>query len=470
MKFKLSFIVTLAVAILLGCATTRTNVNFFDTINSNLQRADFNAAIARIDKGRELKEYTKKDRVLYYLDKGAVLYYLGRHEESARHFSQAELDMEALFTKSISSAAASFLLNDNALPYYGEVYENLYVNILQAMNYINLEKFDDAYVEIRRVNEKLQELSDKYNEFVEKMNQSDEAEIKVKATSLKFHDDVLAHYLSFLIFRAAREYDNCRISLLKMQQAWKTHSDVYSHNMPETVKKQFQLSSSRKDFIEENERCPKLNVVAFTGQAPRKKAVGGKITTYEDAIGISSLEFPVPLPNIPFPGMKEGYHFKFAFPVLEKGRSQVSHIEVILDGQMAGRLQLLEDMGKVAIHTFETKKDIVYLKTIIRTLSKGLAAAEAKEKLRKETKANDFWGSVMDAAVDMGVDATENADLRCWRTMPKMCYIGEFNVNPGEHEIRLKFYNKQGQLLHSQHWPAYKAGNSLNLIDTVLLN
>ncbi len=470
MKSRMYFIVTLAVAIVIGCASTRTNVNFFDTINANLQKADFNATIAQIEKGRELKEYTKKDRVLYYLDKGAVLYYMGQYKESAKHLNQAELDMEALFTKSISSAAASLLLNDNALPYFGEVYENLYVNILQAMNYINLEMFDDAYVEIRRVNEKLQELSDKYNELVQNMNQSDESEIKVQAKSLNFHNDVLAHYLSFLIFRAAREYDNCRISLLKMQQAWKTHTDIYNHEMPGLIKKQLILSSSRKEFIEQNEQHPKLNIVAFTGQAPRKKAVGGKITTYEDAIGISSLEFPVPLPNIPFPGMKEGYHFKFAFPILEKGYSQVDHIDAVIDGQMAGRLHLLENLGQVAFHTFETKKDIAYLKTIIRTVSKGLAAAEAKEKLRKETEANDFWGAIMDAAVDIGVDATENADLRCWRTMPNMCYIGEFNVNPGEHEILLKYYNKQKQLLHSQRWPAYNVRNSLNLIDAAFLN
>ena len=101
---------------------------------------------------------------------------------------------------------------------------------------------------------------------------------------------------------------------------------------------------------------------------------------------------------------------------------------------------------------------------------KGLAAVEAKKKLRKETKATGFWADVLDAAVDVSVDATENADLRCWRTLPKQCYIGEFETPVGNHTLNLIFISKQGQVIDNQQWDYLEITQGLNLIDTALLN
>lgn len=115
------------------------------------------------------------------------------------------------------------------------------------------------------------------------------------------------------------------------------------------------------------------------GRGPTKVAVGGLITTYKDYLGISDLSVPIALPRIPFPGMKEGYHFKFAFPMMVKGKSKINRVEVAINGQHIGSLELLEDMGKVALKTFQSKQKILYLKTLVRTVTKGILAAKGKK-------------------------------------------------------------------------------------------
>ncbi len=468
MKKKRSILVICV--LILGCASTVSRVNFYRPIMTDLSRGNFNNALLKIDDAKQNKKYAFKDRVLYFLDKGTVLYFQGNHKESNEYLEQAETAMEELFTKSISKAATSLLLNDNALPYYGEVYDNLYVNIFKAINYLQLNRFDDAYVETRRVNIKLRELADKYAEMVKSMNQSDETDVKVQTEELKFYNDALANYLSFLIFRAEGEFDNSRISLQKLQDAWKTYPQIYSNEMPAAIGVYLRRGRGNVYEMLKEQSGYRLNVMAFTGRAPHKKAVGGLITTYEDAVGISDLSVPVALPNIPFPGMKAGYHFKFSLPVLRERNSQISRIEVFVNDKKAGRLQLLEDMGSVAKHTFETKKDIIYFKTIIRTVVKGLAAAEAKKKLRKETGAEGLLGTFMDTMVDVGVDATENADLRCWQTMPDKCYVGEFNVPPGKHDITINFLNNSNLVVQSKTVPNYQIKEEFNFIDAVSLN
>jgi hypothetical protein len=455
------FLLPLYFLIIIGCASTRTSVNFYKPIMNDLKTENYSAAAIKIDKAKQKEDYTKKDRVLYYLDKGAVLHYQGEYKKSNECLEEAERAMEELFTKSISKSAASFLLNDNALDYYGEIYENLYVNVFKAINYLKLNKFDDAYVEIKRVNDKLRELDDKYSKMVEEMNKSDKAEVKIEKKTLKFYDDALAHYLSYLIFRAEGEYDNSRISNDKIKTAWKSQPDVYDFSMPSIIKN-VKESQAQGKYL--------LNVIAFTGRAPLKYSVGGKITTYDNFIGISNLSVPITAPNIPFPGVKPGYHFKFAFPQIRPQGSVITKIEVYVDNNKAGELELLEDMSKVAVNTFEMKKDIIYLKTIARTVVKGIAAAKAKKKIKKETGANPLFGALINIATDAAVDATENPDLRNWRTMPQNCYIGEFAVSPGIHNIIVNFYNRNGLLVKKKSIANYEIKNNLNLINVVSLN
>ena len=68
--------------IIIGCASVRTNVNFYNPILNDLKLENYSAAVKKIDNAKVTEKYTKKDRVLFYLDKGVTHYYNGDYQES----------------------------------------------------------------------------------------------------------------------------------------------------------------------------------------------------------------------------------------------------------------------------------------------------------------------------------------------------------------------------------------------------
>ncbi len=446
--------------VLLACSSMRTRTEVDTEIIHDLSAGDFQKASERLEQYRQKRIYLEKDRVVFYLNKGTVLHYQQEYEKSNDFLDRADFAMEELFTRSISKALLSAMLNDNALDYTGEVYDNIYVNIFKALNFIGLRDYQGAYVEIRRLNDKLQQLDTKYGEWVDQWNKNDTTGIQIEKKASDFYEDALANYLSYLIFREEGEADNARISFENTQDAWRLYPEIYDFPPPGFLTEDPQYNGTF------------LNILAFVGNSPRKTPVGGKITTFENFIIISD---PAGQKNqvwLNLPGLEEGWHFKFSFPEIEIEPSAVERVRVSINDAETLELELLENMGRVAEHTFEAKKNIIYFKTITRTVVKGIAAHKAKDKLKKETKTEDNFllRNIINLGVDAIVDATENPDLRIWSSLPQLCYAGEIEISPGVYDIRIQYLGRANVLICEKFYPAYSIGQKLNLIETFYLD
>jgi hypothetical protein len=260
----------------------------------NLATGDYELAATLLDEYREKKVYQEKDRVIYYLNKGLVLHYQQKYEQSNDVLDRADFTMEELFTRSISKGVLSGILNDNVLDYSGEVYDNLYVSIFKALNYAAMKDFQGSSVEIRRLNDKLRELDTKYGEWVDQWNEQDTTGIKIEKRATNFYEDALANYLSYLILRADGERDNARISFEKVIKAWKLYPEIYDFPLPTL-------------FADEpNYPATSLNILAFCGQPPRKVAIGGEITTFNNYIIVTDLSGYESSMGLLLPGLEEG--------------------------------------------------------------------------------------------------------------------------------------------------------------------
>jgi len=442
--------------IFFSCASLRTNEEFYGDILYDLRSGGFDAAAEKINIAELNGEYADKDRVLLHLDKGIIFHYQDNFQESNKEFDFAETAIEELYTKSISKGVFSFLLNDNALAYDGEVYEDLYLNIFKALNYAHLNNFDGAYVEIRRITNKLKALDVKLSEQVDQFNNSDDNKFEIDNLSIDYYNNVLANYLSYIIFRAEGEYDNSRISLEQLHEAWNTYPDVYNFDKPKAV-----LDSNINSSVY-------LNVISFTGMSPTKEAVGARITTFDDYVIISDPTNYYIQPII-IPGIKYGWNFKFSFPELSVFPSVVNRIEVFADSVRLGRLELLENINNVAVKTFEASKSITFFKTITRALLKGIGTAALGKTIKKETD-DGILGDILVGIANIAVDATENADLRNWRTLPGYCYVGEFEMEEGTYDIEIRFYDEFNQEIMSTIYKDYKIIRGLNLVETFHLD
>ena len=144
----------------------------------------------------------------------------------------------------------------------------------------------------------------------------------------------------------------------------------------------------------------------------------------------------------------------------------MSQIVVLADGEKIGRLQLLEDVGSVARETFEAKKSIIYFRSLARAIVKGLAAHELKEKA--DTGGLEGW--LKKAAIDIGTDLIENADLRGSRLLPGEIYAGDFSIAEGEYDLKINFLDHDGNLIAQKRIHDYRIdAGRLCLINAVCL-
>jgi len=138
---------TILALLFVGCSYVSTNNVFFEETTQKVYNGNYPGAINSVINAKE-DVYQLKDRVMYYLDLGMLYHFNGDYKLSNEFLTKAERAIEELYTKSISKAALSMALNDNALDYGGEDYEDIYLNIFKALNYINLNDPEDAFVEV----------------------------------------------------------------------------------------------------------------------------------------------------------------------------------------------------------------------------------------------------------------------------------------------------------------------------------
>lgn len=447
----------LPLVLLVGCSSVATKKKFYEPITAELRSGNSQAAARMLEAARDKNKYAQKDRLLYFIDAGMLNHYARSYDASNAKLHLAEEAAEELFTKSVSRAAASLLLNDNVLEYSGEDYEVLYANLIKALNYIALGAFDEAFVEIRRANLKLELLEQKYADAAAQFQQgspddTDRVEIDYEVDKVRFHNDALGRYLSMHIYAADGKMDDARIDHDFLVQAFRSQPHIYNFAMPEV-----------KYFSQDRAI---ISVVGLVGLAPVKEALSLRIRTDKD-LGLVQVLYDDPqnkgaeYGHLPVK-VKADYYFKFAIPKIMPRPSLVSEIRVLANSKLIGELQLLEDVGKVAEETFAAKKSLVYLRTVARAITKGLAA----HKLKKKMDTGGLSGWLKKAAVDVGTDLIENADLRSSQFLPGMIYVGDFEIEPGTYDITIEFYLADGSLAGETTYSGYEVvRNGLNLIE-----
>ena len=160
----------LAAAAGMLCVSCATVADYdFSTVNYYLREGDYTAVYQTLDADSALL-YSEHDEVLAALDKGIISHYEGEYTRSNEELTVAEQKIYEYVTKSISQSISSFLLSDTVVDYAGETYEDIYTNLFMALNYIHLDDIENAFVEIRRFDNKLKNISSRYADLIAQAN------------------------------------------------------------------------------------------------------------------------------------------------------------------------------------------------------------------------------------------------------------------------------------------------------------
>ncbi|SIQ74035.1 hypothetical protein SAMN05920897_11416 [Alkalispirochaeta americana] len=455
----------LFVLVLSSCASTR-NTLFIET-DEAAQQGDFSRA-ARIVEENVDTLYGRRDGVLYYLDSGMLLHYADSPAESSQRLSEAERLIEEYFTRSISQAAATFLINDTMRDYAGEDFEDIYLNVFKALNFNALGQTDGALVEARRINIKLNLLEDKYQSLAKGYAQADEAEgPEIQPGESRFYSSALARYLSLVLRRGDGDMDGVRIDWELLQEAFREQSNLYDFPLPFT------------DEVMQRPDDARISVLVFTGRSPIKVAQTLWVLTRDGAVDIVRAEEDEHLGRViegyhsfAFPGVQSGYRFKFELPRMQLRGSEITRIRVMADGRPLGDVQLLENMEQIALDTFQIREPIIFLKTVTRTIIKGIAGQRAGQAMREAGSGSLFGmaaGLAGSIATDIALDASEQADLRISRYFPAYAYAGEWDLPSGEYDIAVEYYRGSSRVHVDQVGTVKVDRNSPNLISSFLI-
>jgi hypothetical protein len=420
-----------------SCAT---RPDVYKTVDNHVAEGSYAQAAATIVEAQDSRNpiYPEKNAVMLFLDKGMLEHYAENYEESATGLEEAERLIADAYTKSVTLEIGTFILNDNTREYSGEDYEDIYLNVFNALNYYNRGNVEEALVEVRKINGKLQALAVKYSKNIDDAKQyADEnggysGDDNDKYT---FDDSALARYLAALFWRGTGHSDDARIDLDALIEAYRASPQVYENPVPSTVPDEYRVPQGEA----------RLNLIAFTGLSPLKE---------ED---ITYIPLPFAFPNDTT---------KIALPVMRDRPVQTVHVETIIDGTERVTLELIEDMGKVMDETFKARRTLIYVKAVVRAIVKVSAAAVARAAVSDQS--GEGWGLLAGLAGRLFAEGTESADTRSARYFPRYAFVGGINLSPGEHEITFNFYSG-GSIIKTIHKTVQLRENRLNLVEGVCL-
>ena len=186
------------------------------SFNQEFENGNLEKALASLQSNSS--EAKGKREFLYDVNNGLVLSLLGRYEESNEYFEKAFLYGED-YRINYLNEAASYLTNPNFTAYRGEDHEHLILLYYKAINYLKLGKTDEALVECRRLNVRLQQLSDRY------------------PSENKYKEDAFIHTLMGIIYQSDKDYNNAFIAYRNALEIYKKdYTRLFKVDAPRQLK------------------------------------------------------------------------------------------------------------------------------------------------------------------------------------------------------------------------------------------
>jgi uncharacterized protein len=417
------FLAFLLVAVTAGCSSYYQK--HFD-FNTEFEKGDLVQALETL-KRRE-SEGEGKTRFLYHVNKGLLLSILGDYEESNEYFEKAFLFGEDYKINYVAEVG-SYFSNPNVTSYRGEDHEHLMLLYFKALNFIKLNKPEEALVECRRLNIRLNQLNDKY------------------VSKEKFQRDAFIHTLMGIIYQSTKDYNNAFIAYRNAVEVYENeYASMFGMKVPLQLKKDLLNTASWTGFQDEFEKYKeKFLLEDFTVNQPDADLVffwHNGLGPVKDEWSINFVIHPGPGKTMIFSNRELGIEFPYTVNE-DKERSDLSKLEVFrvafpryrerglyfhqanleLNGNSYS-LELGEDINKVAFHSLNQR--------MLQEFGKGLLRAALKKatehSLRKE---DDRLGAVIGIVNAI----TEKADTRNWQTLPHSIFYSRVPLKEGSNAV-----------------------------------
>ncbi len=361
------------------------------TARSHFDRGDFSYAAAEYEK---YIDRAGNNQLLALLDTGISYHYAGQYQKSINYFLKADRLAEKIDILSVSRQTVSLLATDYVLKYKGADFEKVLINTYLAIDYLMLGDLENAMVEAKKVNQKLQ-----------KYGQSCKCDYKLNPFSM---------YLSGILYEMNGQPDEAYIDYNKV----------------------YQLLPGFPLLGMDLQRTSSMAGIETSVQNWR--ATFGK-GSYPD---LSEGEYGelIAFFECGFSPKKHQETRVVAIPAYHKRPSRISYAEVYVDGKYYDRTYILNDIEATAIRQLKEKMLRISAKQGIVTAGKAVLARQ----IGKQTKI-----PVAENLALMFFYATNEADTRSWLSLPQNIQLARMPLTPGTHAVKLKLYDRHNSLVKS---------------------
>lgn len=359
-----------------GCASYAHKISYARNL---FESAQYEPAALELEKFVEKKD---NDLLLYLLELGVVNHTAGKYAEAIQNFKAAEKIAEVTDYTSVSQEVGSLIFNESTKVYKGEDFEKILINVYLAIDYLMLGKWDDALVECRRVNQKL--------------------DVMISKGKMPYQYNTFAKYLAASLFESQREYNDAFVDY----RAVKKWMDFFPYlpgplmRVADKLKAVQELESYLKEFP--NYKNFRLG-----------KNEGEVILILEQGRG----PYKVPHPSLEW------------FPMFMRNSSafEKGSLKDVGSGRSA-EAEVLFDIESTAIRELDDKMAMIAAKKVGGVVAKRAMAYG----IGKATKSRDaeFLSFFL-------LMASEQADLRSWVTLPANLRIARLALPAGHHDLVL---------------------------------
>lgn len=394
--------------------------------NSQFEKGDLPKALEVLQQKESLGN--SKSKFLYFVNNGLLLSIMGKYEASNDFFERAYLFGEDYHVNYFHEATG-YLTNPNMSVYRGEDHEHLMLLYFKAINFLKMKKPEQALVECRRLNIRLNQLSDKYQ------------------SERKYRQDAFIHNLMGIIYQSTGDFNNAFIAYRNALDIYeRDYQDLFSLLVPDQLKRdllntawwtgfrdefrEYRGKLGMQDYIPEK---PVAELVFFwhNGLSPVKSE--WNINFVIDHRSDNMVVFTNERLGISFPfhldekreksDLQRLEVFRVAFPKYVE-RPEYYRVATLRTDSITIPLELTEDISKIAFHSLRER--------MVLEFSKGLLRAALKKATELSIKKEDEGLAALIGLVNA---LTEKADTRNWQTLPHSIYYARVPLREGVNDL-----------------------------------
>jgi hypothetical protein len=241
-----------------------------------------------------------------------------------------------------------------------------------------------------------------------------------------------------LFYRGEGLWDDVRIDRNFIKLAFANQPDMYPFPLPSSIDEESVIPKGKA----------RLNIISFNGLSPVK---------VEETLRI--------------PLLLGGRYIKIALPTMVSRSSCIALTEVLMDSGERFNLELIEDIDLIAKETFKLNQSAIYLKSIVRSVTKATTTAALHTASRAANNRDESsMLEMLSFGAQLFAEVSEQADLRLSHYFPGKALVGGINLDPGRHSFSVNYYDQRHRLVYQQRFENILVReHQLNMVEAICL-